>query len=637
MPDRNRKGGDAGRERRRVGTWPADGGAFSRIWAPSRNRVAIVPEGGGDEHPLAPEGDGYHAGPVPGLGTGDRYRVRLAGNERLYPDPASRFQPDGPHGASELIDPTAFRWTDGEWCGVSLPGQVIYELHVGTFTPEGTYAAAAAKLPYLAELGVTVIEMMPVAEFPGRFGWGYDGVDLFAPTRLYGRPDDLRGFVDRAHAHGIGVILDVVYNHLGPDGNYLACFSPDYFSTRHETEWGEPINFDGPNSGPIRDFYLQNAADWIAEYHFDGLRLDATQSIFDDGEPHILCEIGAAAREAAGGRSVILVAENEPQDTRLVRPCPDGGHGLDALWNDDLHHSAMVALTGRAEAYYEDHEGEPQEFISAAKYGYLFQGQVYAHQGKGRGRPGLDLSPAAFVSFIQNHDQIANSDSGLRFHALANPAQARAVTAYALLIPATPMLFQGQEWWASSPFFYFADHEPDLARLVRRGRVEFMMQFPSVQADAGLRERLPDPGADATFRRSKLDWSELDAHAPAHALHRDLLALRRHDPVLRRQEPRGLDGAVIGREAFALRIFGPDGDDRLLLVNLGRDLVRRSIPEPLLAPPIGTEWTLRWSSEDPGYGGHGTPAIVSEAGWRLPAHATVVLVPNASRPLNCTE
>ena len=609
----------------RVGVLVGPTGAAIRVWAPGREKVSVAIEDG-PEHPLFPEADGYFAAVLPDLHVGCRYRFRLDTDERLYPDPASRFQPEGPHGPSQVVDPSAFTWTDGEWRGIAIARQVIYEMHVGTFTPEGTWAAAIDKLPHLADTGVTVIEMMPVADFPGRFGWGYDGVDLFAPTRLYGTPHDLRRFVDAAHARGIGVILDVVYNHLGPDGNYLGCFSKDYFSRTHETEWGEAINFDGPNSGPVRAFYLQNAAYWIEEFHFDGLRLDATQSIFDGSEAHILCQIGAAVRKAARARSTILVAENEPQETLLVRPCPEGGYGLDALWNDDLHHSAMVAMTGRSEAYYEDHEGSPQEFVSAAKYGYLFQGELYAHQGKPRGTPGLDLPPAAYVSFLQNHDQIANSDSGLRVHRLTNPALNRAMTALILLLPGTPMLFQGQEFGASTPFFYFADHAPDLARLVRTGRTEFLTQFPSVAADAALRDRLPDPGAEETFRQSRLDWADVDRHQSILSLHKDLLAIRRVEPAFSLQSPGSVDGAVIGREAFALRFFDESGD-RLLLVNLGRDLVRRSIAEPLIAPPRGKVWHVQWSSESARYGGHGTPTIESLTGWRLPAYSSIVMKP----------
>lgn len=606
-----------------IGAEISRGGVSFRVWAPKRRRVAVAVEGAG-EHPLRREDGGYFSGLVAGIGAGARYRFRLDGEDSLFPDPASRFQPEGPHGPSQVVDAAAYRWTDAAWPGLGLEGQVLYELHVGTFTPEGTWAAAAAKLPLLRDIGVTAVEMMPVNEFPGAFGWGYDGVDLFAPTRLYGAPDDLRRFVDAAHAIDIGVILDVVYNHFGPDGNYTGCFSDDYVTDRYEGEWGDPINFDGPNAGPVREFFCANAAYWIEEFHLDGLRLDATQSMFDSSAEHVIAAIVRAARQAAGARRIIIVGENEPQHTRLLRSPQAGGYGLDALWNDDLHHSAMVALTGRNEAYYEDHEGAPQEFVSAAKHGYLFQGQHYAHQGKRRGAPGLDLAPAAFVTFVQNHDQVANSAKGLRFHELTSPGRARAMTALMLLMPGTPMLFQGQEFQASAPFLYFADHKPELAARVREGRQEFVSQFASVAAPE-MRARLADPGSRATFEASKLDWSEFERHRGAVALHRDLLRLRREDRVFARQRRGGLDGAVLGPEAFLLRFFGDSGDDRLLLVNFGRDLERRSIADPLVAPPEGRQWRLLWSSEDPAYGGGGTPPVETPERWRLPGHAAVVL------------
>jgi maltooligosyltrehalose trehalohydrolase len=611
-----------------IGAVPVGDGTSFRVWAPHRTRVAV--EIDGERHALEPENGGYFAGVIAGIGAGAHYGFRLDDDERLYPDPASRFQPGGPHGPSEVVDPAAFAWSDEGWAGVRIEGKIVYELHVGTFTPEGTWLAAIDRLAHLSDLGVTVIEMMPVADFPGRFGWGYDGVNLFAPTRLYGRPDDLKAFIDAAHGHGIGVIHDVVYNHVGPDGNFLSCFSPRYFSARYKTEWGEAINFDGPDSEEVRTFFLENAAYWIREFHFDGLRLDATQSIFDSSEPHIIREITRTARRAADRRSILVIGENEPQETRLVRPAEAGGYGLDALWNDDLHHSAMVALTGRAEAYYEDHDGSPQEFISAAKYGYLFQGQFYCHQGKNRGSPGLDLPPVAFVNFIQNHDQIANSATGARFHVLSHPGQARAMTVLTLLLPGTPMLFQGQEFFASSPFFYFADHGPELARLVQDGRAEFIAQFPSVGDDPGASARLADPGALETFMRSKLDWSDAETHDATLRFHKDLIRLRRSEPALAGQRPASLDGAVIGPHAFILRYFGEAHPDVLLLVNLGQDLVRRSIAEPLLAPPAGTEWSLRLSSEDRAYGGQGTPKIISGDGWRIPAHSAVLLTSGAT-------
>ncbi len=499
-------------------------------------------------------------------------------------------------------------------------------MHVGTFTREGTFAAAQRELAELAGLGVTVVEVMPVAEFPGRFGWGYDGVDLFAPTRLYGMPDDFRRFVDRAHTLGIGVILDVVYNHFGPDGNYLKQFAKDYFTDRYQNEWGEAINFDGAGAGPVREFFLANAGYWIDEYHLDGLRLDATQQIFDSSKENILAAVARRVREAARGRKTIVVAENEAQHTILVRPPEQGGYGIDGLWNDDFHHSAKVAMTGQNQAYYTDYFGNPQEFISALKWGYLYQGQRYKWQKQRRGTPGLDLAPARFVLYLDNHDQIANSGYGARLHQLTSPGRHRAMTALLLLAPGTPMLFQGQEFAASSPFLYFADHEPELAKLVREGRGKFLSQFRTL-AEPAMQKVLADPADPQTFEACKLDWTERVKNAATYVLHRDLLRLRREDPVLRRQKPRGLDGAVLATQAFVLRFFAADGADRLLLVNLGRDLHFDPAPEPLLAPPLGSRWETLWSSEDVKYGGGGTPPLDTKENWRIPGAAAVVLAP----------
>jgi maltooligosyltrehalose trehalohydrolase len=600
-----------------------------RVWAPGRDRVAVVLEDGA-AHSLRQVDGGYFAGVVAGLGPGCRYRFRLDDDERLYPDPASRSQPDGPHGPSRVVDFRAFPWRDRDWRGVSLKGQVLYEMHVGTFTTEGTWAAATTKLPGLRKLGVTSIEMMPINEFAGDFGWGYDGVNLFAPTRLYGAPDDLKRFIDAAHAVGIGVILDVVYNHFGSDGNFLDSFTADYFTDRYENEWGKAINFDGRNCAGVREFFTANAAYWIEEYHFDGLRLDATQALRDSSPEHIIASIAKAARGAAGARSIVLVAENEPQECRLARPLEAGGYGLDAIWNDDFHHAAMVAATGRCEAYYSDFTGSPQEFVSVAKYGFLFQGQRSAWQEQRRGSSALSLEPLSFVNFLQNHDQIANSARGARFHQMTSPGRARALTALALLGPQTPMLFQGQEFWASAPFLYFADAGGELRRAVRQGRKEFLGQFPSL-TDPSMSQALARPSHRETFAACKLDWSEEDENAAIVALHRDLLRLRREDRTFAAQVgangPHGrIDGAVLGTECFVLRFFGSaDDGDRLLLVNLGRSLVAASLAEPLLAPPDDAQWTLTWTSENPAYDGDGTPPIEDEAGWRIPGHGAYVL------------
>ena len=598
-----------------------DGVAF-RVFTDRRRDVRLVIEDG-DTLQMRPDGDGYFSLTVRGAGPGTRYRFSLDG-EGPFPDPASRFQPDGPHGVSQVVDGSGFRWTDHEWGGCRIAGQVIYEMHVGTFTPDGTWRAAADRLAHLADVGITLIEMMPVACFPGRFGWGYDGVALFAPTAQYGEPDDLRAFVDAAHAAGIGVILDVVYNHLGPAGNYLAQFSQSYFTDRYENDWGDALNFEAASGqAPMRDLVVENARYWIEDFHFDGLRLDATQSILDGSPDHVIAELTRVCREAAGSRDIVIVGENEPEDCRLVGRPEDGGYGLDALWNDDFHHSAVVAATARNEAYFEDHRGSPQEFLSAAKYGFLFQGQVYFHQRQRRGQPALDCASTSFVTFIENHDQVANSARGFRFHQRTSPGRLRALTALMLLMPGTPMLFQGQEFASRAPFLYFADHDGDLAEQVAEGRIEFLSQFETL-ASPTMAALVPRPDDAATFEACKLDWADARRNSETMRLHRDLISLRKTDAVIGAATPR-VDGGVLAEESFYLRFFGRDGDARLLFVNFGRDLERRSIADPLLAPPRGRVWALRWSSEDPSYGGGGTAAVERPDGWRIPGQAAVLL------------
>ena len=608
------------RRRLPIGAEPrARGGTHFRVWAPAARRVHVVVEGE-QEAPLEQEPGGYFSGELEHVRPGMRYRFRLDDAPELLPDPASRFQPEGPAGPSEVIDPDAFAWTDAEWRGRPLRGQVIYELHVGTLTREGTWAAAMRELDELQRLGVTVLEIMPVADFPGRFGWGYDGVNLFAPTRLYGRPDDFRRFVDRAHALELSVILDVVYNHLGPDQNHLKRFSSDYFTDKYQTEWGEAIHFDGPGAEPVRELFLANARYWIDELHLDGLRLDATQCIYDSSREHMVAAVTRVVREAARDRETIVLAENEPQQARLVRPVERGGFGLDGVWNDDFHHAARVAAVGRREAYYTDYRGSAQELISTVRWGYLYQGQYYRWQKKRRGKPALDLEPWRFVDYLQNHDQVANSATGERLHQLTSPAQARALTTLLLLGPATPLLFQGQEFAASTPFLYFADHHRELAKLVKQGRGEFLAQFPSI-ATSGVRATLADPGEPATFERCRLPLEERHTHAPWYELHRELLRLRRQDERFAAQTRP--EAAVLREDAFLLRWLDRDGDDRLLLVNLGNDLALSPLDDPLLAPPEQRRWQLIFASEDPRWGGGGAPdPFAAPESLLVPAHSS---------------
>jgi maltooligosyltrehalose trehalohydrolase len=617
-----------------------EGGVHFRVWAPGHERAEVVYSEGQklkiksqklnspDSLELTSEAQGYFSGLLSLAGAGMLYYFRLDGKTDLYPDPASRFQPEGPLGPSQTVDPGRYTWTDKGWVGLPLDGQVIYEIHVGTFSQAGNWKGAVEQLPALAETGITVIELMPVADFAGTFNWGYDGVNLFAPSRIYGTPEDFRLFVDRAHSLRMGVILDVVYNHLGPIGNFLEQYSRHYFTSRYKNEWGDAINFDGEYSGPVREFFVANAGYWIDEFHLDGLRIDATQQIFDKSREHILTDITRKVRETAEARKTILIAENEPQETKIVHPVSQGGYGLDGLWNDDFHHSAMVALTGRNEAYYSDYLGNPQEFISSLKWGYLYQGQYYTWQQRRRGTPSLGLKPATFVLYIQNHDQIANTCCGTRLQELTSPGLLRAITALLLLAPGTPMLFQGQEFAASSHFFYFSNVSPDLAESIHQSRLKFLSQFSSL-SQPETQAVIPRPEDPVTFENSKLNFAERDQHREIYQLHRDLLKLRREDPVFRAQRPGGMDGSVISQQAFILRFFGEQGDDRLIVINLGADLLLGPAPEPLLAPPEGMEWQVLWSSESLDYGGTGTPPLETKGGtswsWRIPGRSAIVL------------
>ena len=601
-----------------------------RIWAPKAQHVDLVLEDSAAKnssptyHGLEAEEGGYFSGAA-NAGAGARYRFRV--NNNFYPDPASRFQPDGPHGSSCIVDATQFRWTDSQWPGVSLKGQIIYEMHIGTFTKEGTWKVAAEQLEELARVGITVIEMMPVADFPGKFGWGYDGVDLFAPSHLYGTPGDLRNFIDRAHSLGLGVILDVVYNHFGPDGNYLGAFSDDYLVRENENEWGDAVNFDGQSSGPVREFFVTNGRYWIEEFHFDGFRFDALHAVRDRSSEYIIGAVGRAARKAAGARSIILIAENDRQEARMVRPRNEGGDDLDGMWNDDFHHSAVVALTGRKEAYYGDYSGAPQEFISAAKHGFLYQGQALSWRKALRGYPSIGLAPESFVCFIENHDQIANTGLGQRVRFQASPARYRAMTALLLLGPWTPLLFQGEEFGASSPFMFFADLGDAFVRAaIRKGRAAWLAPFLSL-TEAEALTTLPAPDDPEVFVRCKLDFSEREKNRELYDLHIDLLKLRREDSRFRQQIPDGVDGAVLGTASLVLRYFSKPDDDRLLLANLGESQVLHPASEPLLAPPLGYRWETLWTSESPRYGGAGAAVTATAQRWILPGESTVVLRP----------
>ncbi|HJV33571.1 malto-oligosyltrehalose trehalohydrolase [Geomonas sp.] len=569
-------------------------GVDFQVWAPNSKKVEVVMLAEEEGHPevatleLKAEKGGYFAGRSDYAQAGTLYRFRLNGRES-YPDPASRFQPEGPHGPSCVIDPHDFEWSDQKWEGIPLDGHVIYEIHIGSFTREGSWQAAMEQFRALHDLGVTLVEVMPVADFPGKFGWGYDGVNHFAPTRLYGHPDDMRRFVDRAHATGLGVILDVVYNHFGPEGNYLEKYSHDYYS-EEESSWGRAINFDGKNSGPVREFFTANGSYWMDEFHIDALRFDSTHSIQDRSPRHILGDITDAARLAAGKRKVLMFAENEPQDRRCLLPSTEGGFGMDAVWNDDFHHSAHVALTGYHDAYYSEYFGSPQELVSAVKWGYLYQGQRYYWQGKRRGSPTIGISRNRFVHYLQNHDQIGNSAWGTRIHNLTNPGALRAMTALLLLSPQTPLIFQGQEFSASTPFQYFADLSTDISEQVHQGRIEYLKQFTNIDKPEIIKT-IDKPYDQSTFEQSRLNLSERASGSRMYALFRDLIKLRMKDPVIKKSYNCWIDGAVLGPTSLLVR-YCLGEEQRLLVVNYGRELHMAPVPEPLLAPPEGCFWCV---------------------------------------------
>lgn len=494
------------------------------VWAPLAKSVELVtPQ---RRFALHREGSGYWHNDVEASELEHGYRYSIDGGEPL-PDPRSRWQPDGVHGSSRVIDwssPDAVRARSGiaGFQPEALGDAVIYELHVGTFTPEGTYAAAQAKLPHLAQLGVTHLELMPLATFPGRRGWGYDGVDLYAPFPAYGTPFELAAFVAASHAQGLAVLLDVVYNHLGPDGNYLSQYGP-YFTDRYQTAWGAAINYDGPHSDGVRRFFIDNALMWLRDYGFDGLRLDAVHAIYSFDAVHVLEELAAAVRELGDelGRHYVLIAESDLNDPRLVRAVAQGGFGLDAHWADDFHHAVHRFFTGESDGYYADFRGLA-DLAAALRDGYVYQGQYSTHRGRRHGRAPAGLGAHQLVVCAQNHDQIGNRAQGERLSMLLGVAQPKAIAALTLLSPFVPLLFQGEEWGASTPFLYFTDHQDaELGRLVAAGRSR---EFSSFRW-AGT---VPNPQELETFTRSKLDWSELSRppHTEIYQWYRQLIQLR---------------------------------------------------------------------------------------------------------------
>jgi len=516
----------------------ADGTTRFRLWAPGVRSVELELAGPQGQARLAMQRDaqGWHER-VTRAAPGTRYGF-VVGEGLRVPDPASRFNPDDVHGASEVVDPLAYDWRHADWRGRPWHEAVVYELHVGTFTPEGTFAAAAARLPPLAALGITAVELMPVADFPGTRNWGYDGVLPFAPDASYGRPEDLKALVDAAHALGLMVLLDVVYNHFGPEGNYLHAYCREFFNPKHQTPWGAAINFDGPGARTVRDFFIHNALYWVEEYRFDGLRLDAIHAIRDDSTPHIVSEIAQALHAGpARERAVHLVLENDANQSHfLARDALGGPRAATAQWNDDVHHVLHVPLTGETDGYYADYADTPLERLGRGlAEGFVYQGEPSTFRGgERRGEPSAQLPPTAFISFLQTHDQVGNRAFGERIHALCEPARERAALAALLLSPQVPMLFMGEEWAAATPFQFFCDFGAELAEAVTRGRREEFGRFAAF-TDPAVRERIPDPNAFTTFQASKLNWAEREIapHRERLALVRELLEIRRQHIVPR--------------------------------------------------------------------------------------------------------
>jgi malto-oligosyltrehalose trehalohydrolase len=507
-----------------------DGVTRFRLWAPGARSVALWLEDRGRALPMPRDAEGWAELAVREAPPGTRYRFQIDG-DLLVPDPASRFQPDDVHGPSEVVDPLAYTWSDADWTGLPAERLVFYELHVGTFTRAGTFSAAAERLDHLAALGVTAVELMPVSDFPGRRGWGYDGVLPFAPEACYGRPEDLKAFVDAAHARGLAVFLDVVYNHFGPEGNYLHRYAPAFFDPRHQTPWGAAINFDGPGSEIVRAFVVHNALYWLEEFHMDGLRLDAVHAIRDDSRSRVLVELARVVAAGPGSeRPVHLVLENDANEARYL--ARDGAPLYRAQWNDDLHHALHVLLTGERGGYYADYQPAAPALARALAEGFVYQGERSRYRDRPRGEPSADLPPTAFVGFLQNHDQVGNRAFGERITALAAAPAVRAATAVLCLAPSLPLLFMGQEWAAAEPFLFFSDLGPDIGPAVAEGRRREFARFPEF-ADAKARERIPDPQAPDTWERSTLDWSA--AGRPPHRdwldFHRALLRIRHAEIV----------------------------------------------------------------------------------------------------------
>jgi maltooligosyltrehalose trehalohydrolase len=515
------------------GALPARGAVTFRVWAPAARELRLVLQGGAadGEHSMPCREQGLFELTIGGIGRGQRYAYRIDRADPL-PDPASRFQPEGVHGFSEVVDPWQFAWHDDAWRVPQRRDLVIYELHVGTFAGSGTFQSARERLATLSKLGITAIELMPVADFPGSRNWGYDGAALFAPSRAYGRPDDLRALVDAAHGLGLAVILDVVYNHLGPEGAYVLSFNPFYLNDRHSTPWGRAVNLDGPGGEMVRRFILDNAVHWIREYHIDGLRIDATHALIDTTRSHLLRDLAATVRRESG-RDVLLFAEDQRNLASIVAADGEEAWSFDGVWADDFHHIVRRIVAGDAHGYFADYGGNTSELARTISQGWLFSGETSPRLQRPRGTDPSAVPMDRFVVCLQNHDQIGNRALGDRLHHGVDLATWRAVSVVLLTVPMTPLLFMGQEWAASTPLLYFTDHSAELGRLVTDGRRLEFREFPAFSS-AETRDTIPDPQSPATFEASRLRWTERNGppHAGVLALYERLLSLRHAHPAL---------------------------------------------------------------------------------------------------------
>jgi len=611
--------------RTNISTWkPAfgaelegDGVRFS-VWAPNASQVEVVVDGGSGRRivTLNPLDDGRFETYVPGVGVGTRYAFALDGGDPR-PDPYSRSQPDGVHGPSQVVDPAAYAWGDAAWRGPDPERLVIYELHIGTMTPRGTFLTLIGELDELKRLGVTAIELMPVAQCPGERNWGYDGVDLFAPFNAYGSPDDLRRLVDAAHGAGLAVILDVVYNHLGPEGNYLEVYASQYFSDRHETDWGAGLNWDGPDSTWVRQFAIDNACHWIAEYHIDGLRLDATHALIDDSPIHLAQELTARAREVAGERTIVLFAEDGRHEISRARATEHGGEGLDGIWADDYHHEVRVMLTNAHENYYIDYTGSTVSIADAIEGGFS---PVTA----GKGATPVDArDPAsAFVFCIQNHDQVGNRPFGDRIHHEINAERYAVASTLLLFAPETPLLFMGQEFAASTPFLYFTDHPEELGRLVTDGRRQEFAGFGAYH-DPVLRETIPDPQAEVTFVASRLKLEERQRNAGIYRLYTDLLGLRATDPVLSRHDRATTRAIAVTSQLIAVHRWH-GSEHRVLLANFGGEIVIDLDEFATQGDLAISPWNLLLSTSQAEYDGSGDVPMRAGTSATLPARTAAI-------------